>query len=56
MSHTLPIYFKADRILVTPEGLCTKDFMNLVQKLYDGGNLNRLVVDEVNKIEKIFHL
>jgi bloom syndrome protein len=34
--------------LVTPEKLCTKEFMELLTKVYEQDELNRLVVDEVS--------
>ena len=33
--------------LVTPERLCTSDFLQLLDVVYENHNLNRLVVDEV---------
>ena len=35
-------------IQVTPERLCTSDFMSLLKHLYEKGRINRLVVDEVS--------
>ena len=34
-------------IIVTPEKLCSPEFMKLLEPLYCRGELNRLVVDEV---------
>jgi len=34
-------------LLVTPEKLCSSEFMKLLGPLYERGELNRLVVDEV---------
>jgi hypothetical protein len=33
--------------LVTPEKLCTAEFLGLLDGVHDNGELNRLVVDEV---------
>ena len=38
----------AENLQVTPERLCTNDFMSLLQTLYEKGKINRLVVDEVS--------
>lgn len=35
-------------VAVTPERLCTPEFMNLLGVVYQQGQLNRLVVDEVS--------
>ena len=37
-------------LAVTPERLCTADFMELLDTVYENNNLNRLVVDEVGHI------
>ena len=37
----------AENSQVTPERLCTKDFISLLQKPYENGKINRLIVDEV---------
>jgi superfamily II DNA helicase RecQ len=34
-------------LLVTPEKLCTAEFLRLLDGIYGNGELNRLVVDEV---------
>jgi len=37
--------------LVTPEKLCSSEFMKLLGPLYQRGELNRLVVDEVGSVQ-----
>jgi hypothetical protein len=50
---TVSQHISAGRVLshaydaVTPEKLCMADFLNLLMKAYEHGELNRLVVDEV---------
>lgn len=36
--------------LVTPEKLCTPEFIQILSKLYEQKELNRLVVDEVSNL------
>lgn len=38
-------------LLVTPEKLCSSEFMKLLGPLYQRGELNRLVVDEVGLVQ-----
>jgi hypothetical protein len=38
-------------LLVTPEKLCSSEFMKLLEPLYQRGELNRLVVDEVGPVQ-----
>jgi bloom syndrome protein len=38
-------------LLVTPEKLCSSEFMKLLGPLYQRGELNRLVVDEVGPVQ-----
>ena len=40
--------------LVTPEKLCSSEFMKLLEPLYLRGELNRLVVDEVRRTHTHF--
>lgn len=46
-------YFYFDNLyyaLVTPERLCNKDFLELLDVVHENHNLNRLVVDEASDL------
>lgn len=47
MHHASKISLTQHWILVTPEKLCSSEFLRLLYGLYAKGRLNRLVVDEV---------
>ncbi|KAJ7701417.1 P-loop containing nucleoside triphosphate hydrolase protein [Mycena rosella] len=42
-------------LYITPEKLCTADFMQILKKIYDQGELNRLVIDEAHCISEWGH-
>ncbi|KAF8182282.1 ATP-dependent DNA helicase RecQ [Pholiota molesta] len=42
-------------LYITPERLCTLDFLELLDKIYENHNFNRLVVDEAHCISEWGH-
>lgn len=50
--HSIDISFTPCLYLVTPERLCSFEFLKLLDGIYGKGQLNRLVVDEVRKLDQ----